>query len=196
MQIADQINLSIAIISGCSTIMSLAVVIATFKILRANQETVAVMREQIRSVSRPYVQVRPWVRVGTTMIMLTVENSGASAAHKLSLSMDKDFHSNADPNPSRNLRKFTAFVQPIECLPPKAEFSFHLGPGHIVFQDSELCPKKFTVTAEYEFEGEKIIEHTVVDLQPFQYSAQPVDPVAEQLEKLNQLVGKIEGKLH
>ena len=190
MQTADQINLAIAIISASSTVLTLAVVVATFKILRANQETVAVMKEQIRAVSRPYVQVRPWVRVGTTMLMLTIENSGASAARNLKLTMDKDFHSNGDANPGKNLRKYTAFVHPIESLPPKAELTFHLGPGHIVFQNSELCPQRFTVSAEYEFEDQSITEKTTVDLQPFQYSAQPTDPVAEQLEKLNQLLAK------
>jgi hypothetical protein len=188
MPTADQINIAIAIISACSTLLTLAVVVATFKILRANQETVSVMKEQIRAVSRPYVQVRPWVRVGTSMLMLTIENTGASAAHNLKLTMDKDFHSNGDANPSRNLRQYTAFVHPIESLPPKAELTFHLGPGHVVFQNGDLCPQRFTVHAEYDFENQSVSERTIVDLQPFQYSAQPTDPIAEQLEKLNQLV--------
>lgn len=186
MQIADKINLAVAVIAAFSTLMSLAVVIATFKILQANRETVAVMKEQMRSASRPYLQIRAWTRVGTTMMMLTVENSGSSAAHNLKLRMDKDFHSNANPEQSRNLRAYTAFVQPIESFPPKAELSFHLGLGHIILKNSTLCPQMFTVTAEYEFEKEKVVERTTVDLQPFQNSAMPIDPIAEQLQKLNE----------
>ena len=121
MQLADQINLGIAIMSACSTLESLAVVVATFRILQANRDTVSVMREQIRSISRPYVQVRPWVRVGVPMLMLTIENSGASSANNLVLSLDKDFHVNGEPGPGRNLRSLSAFSKMIDCLPPKPD---------------------------------------------------------------------------
>jgi hypothetical protein len=195
MQTSDQINLAIAVIACFSTIMSLAVVVATFKILRANREAVAVMKEQIRAVSRPYIQVSPWVRIGSTMLMLTIRNVGASAATKLKLSLDKDFYSNGEPSENRNLRLFTAFVHPIESLPPKAELSFHLGPGHIIFTNTDRCPLRFTITAEYEFEGERVTETTTVDLQPFMSSAQPIDPVSEQLKKLTEHVSTIAKKL-
>ena len=36
-------------------------VIATFRILRANQEAVAVMRQQTEAVSRPYVTIAPLI---------------------------------------------------------------------------------------------------------------------------------------
>lgn len=195
MQTADQINLAIAIVSGLSTLMSLAVVITTFKILQANQETVAVMREQARSASRPYIQVQPWIRVGSTMLMLTIRNAGANAAQNLSLKMDKDFYSNGEQSESRNLRRYTAFVHPSESLAPRAEISFHLGAGHIVFSNPDSCPQRFVVTAEYEFAGEKVVESHTIDLQPFLNSAQPIDPVAEQVEKLVEQLIKIEKKV-
>lgn len=195
MQTGDKINLAIAIIAGLSTITSLAVVVATFKILQANREAVAVMKEQVRSVTRPYIQVTPWARVGTTLLMLTVRNAGAIAANKVKLTMDKDFYSNAEQIESGNLRKYTAFAHPIESLPPRAELSFHLGVGHVIFSKPEQCPPIFSITAEYEFGGERVREVCTVDLQPFMLSALPVDPVAEQLEKLNETAGKIANKL-
>jgi hypothetical protein len=191
MQTSDQINLAIAITSGFSTLMSLAVVVATFKILRANRDTVAVMREQIRSMSRPYVQVTPWVRVGSTLMMLSIRNSGTSSACNLRLSLDKDFYSNGERIDARNLRRYTAFNEVIQSFPPRAELSFHLGVGHVVFGQTGACPTRFTVTAEYEFEGEHVKETTVVDLQPYQYSAQPIDPVAEEIEKLTKKLDQI-----
>lgn len=129
------------------------------------------------------------------MLMLNIRNAGASGANNLKLSMDKDFYSNGEQNESKNLRRYTAFVHPIRSLSPKAELSFHLGTGHSIFSNADLCPWQFTVTAEYEFEGEKVVEATTVDLQPFMYSAQPIDPVAEQLGKLNEYASKIAGKI-
>ena len=199
MQTADQINLAIAIFAAASTLMSLALVVATFKILSANRETVSVMKEQVLAMTRPYIQVSPWVRVGSTMLMLmlmlTIRDAGANPAHKLKLTLDRDFYFNAESSEGKNLRHYTAFVHPIESLPPKAEISFHLGPGHAVFGNADRCPLRFRVSAEYEFDGGRVTETTLVDLQPFMYSAQPIDPVAEQLEKLNQHVSAIQKKL-
>jgi hypothetical protein len=191
MQIADQINLAIAIVSGLTALASLAVMLATFKILQANRESVAVMREQVRSLSRPYIQITPWVRTGSTLMMLTIRNAGTTNARNLKLSMDRDFYFNAEKTSGKNLREFAAFTEVIECFPPHAELVFHLGVGHVVFGKSEQCPTRFTITADYEFEGEHASEATVVDLQPFQFTAQPIDPVAEQIEKLTRKVSEI-----
>lgn len=190
MEIADKINLAIAIISGCTALISLGVLLATFRILQANRDSVAVMREQVRSLSRPFIQVTPLVRTGTTLIMLSIKNAGTTNARRLKLSMDHDFFFNAEKNPGKNLREYSAFTEVIECLAPKAEIKFLLGLGHVVFGKSDLCPPKFKISAEYEFEGEHVHEETVVDLTPFQFSAQPIDPVAEQLERLRVSVDK------
>ena len=191
MLIADQINLAIAIVSGLTALASLAVMLATFKILQANRESVAVMREQVRSLSRPYIQITPWVRTGSTLIMLTIRNAGSTNARNLNLSMDRDFYFNGDMGAGKNLRAFSAFTEVIVCLPPHAELVFHLSVGHVVFRSQEHCPTRFTITADYDFEGEHASEATVVDLQPFQFTAQPIDPVAEQIEKLTQALKEI-----
>jgi hypothetical protein len=191
MQLSDQINLAIAVVSGLTALASLAVMLATFKILRANRESVSVMREQVRSLSRPYVQITPWVLTGTTLIMLTIRNAGSTNAQNLRLTVDRDFYVNGENSPGRNLRDFSAFKEVIQCLSPRAELIFHLGVGHVVFGQSEFCPTRFAITAEYDFENERASETTIVDLQPFQFSAQPVDPIAEQIEKLTQKVSDI-----
>lgn len=191
MPIADQINLAIAIVSGLTALASLAVMFATFKILQANRESVEVMREQVRSLSRPYIQVTPWVRTGSTLMMLTIRNAGSTNAKNLKLSMDRDFYFNGEKGAGKNLREFSAFAEIIECLPPHAELVFHLGVGHVIFGKAEHSPSRFTITADYDFEGEHASEATVVDLHPFQFTAQPIDPVAEQIEKLSQALREI-----
>ena len=191
MQIADQINLAIAMVSGLTTLTSLAVMFATFKILQVNRESVAVMRAQVRSLSRPYIQVTPWVQTGSKLMMLTIRNAGSTNARNLKLSMDRDFYFNGEIGSGKNLREFPAFTEVIECLPPHAELVFYLGVGYVVFGKAEHCPTRFTVTANYDFEGEHASETTIVDLQPFQFTAQPIDPVAEQIEKLTQKLSEI-----
>lgn len=191
MTISDQINLAIAIVSGFTTLASLAVMLATFKILQANRESVAVMREQVRSLSRPYIQITPWIRTGSTLMMLTIRNAGSTNARNLKLSLDHDFFFNGEIGSGKNLREFSAFTEVIECLPPHAELVFHLGVGHVVFGKTENCPTRFSITATYDFEGEHASEVTVVDLQPFKFTAQPIDPVAEQIEKLTQKLDEI-----
>ena len=185
MQTSDQINLAIAIISGVSTLMSLAVVIATFKILRANRQTVDVMREQVVAITRPYIQVSLQVRVGSSFMMLKIWNSGASPANNLKLTLDRDFFFNAERNDNNNLRNYQAFRERIESLPPKAEITFDLGAGHTVFGNAELCPLQFTVSADYEFDDRLVAERTSVDMRPYLRSSPPIHPVAEQLEALN-----------
>jgi hypothetical protein len=181
MQIADQINLAIAIVSGLTALASLAVMFATFKILQANRESVAVMREQVRSLNRPYIQITPWVRTGSTLMMLTIRNAGSTNARNLKLSIDRDFYFNGENNPVKNLKTFSAFTEAIECLPPQAELVFHLGVGHVVFRNADLCPIRFAISAEYEFDGE-------------QFTAQPIDPVAEQIGNLTQKISEIASK--
>lgn len=195
MQIADQINLAIAIVSALTALASLAVMFATFRILQANRESVAIMREQVRSLSRPYIQITPWVRTGSTLMMLTIRNAGSTNARNLRLSMDRDFYFNGEKAHGKNLRDFSAFTELIECLPPQAELVFHLGLGHAIFGKAENSPNRFSITAEYDFEGEHASEITVVDLQPFQFSAKLIDPVAEQIEKLTQKLSEIALKI-
>lgn len=195
MQTADQINLVIAIASGVSTLMSFAVVVATFKILQANRQTVDVMKEQILAITRPYVQVSPLVRVGSPFMTLKIWNSGSSAANKLKLTLDRDFFFNAQQGKDRNIRNYKAFCQQIESLPPKAEITFDLGAGHTIFGNPELCPLQFTIAAEYEFESHRVVENTSVDMRPYLHSSPPIHPVAEQIEKLNKQIASLIRKL-
>lgn len=123
MTTADQINIAIAIATTCSAIVSLVVAVVTYMIVRANREAVAVMGAQLEATTRPYIQVTPMVREMSTFLELRIMNAGASAATDLRLTLDKDYHFNAEEGEAKNLKKYTAFSQPIESLPPKAELN-------------------------------------------------------------------------
>lgn len=195
MTLADKINLAVAIIAGVSAAISLFVAIVTYQMVKANREAVAVMREQLDAASRPHIQISPMIRSMSTLLMLSIKNTGGSSARNLLLTMDKDFYFNAESGEDDNLRKYTAFVHPIESLSPQAEMNFYLGVGHNIFRNSERCPQKFTIKAEYEFQGRRLIESTIIDLQPFRKSAKPVDPVVERLDDINKSLVKISNSL-
>ena len=181
MNTADSINLAIAVATGLSVVISLAVAIVTYKTVLASRAAVDVMRAQLESTTRPYILVGIVVRPMSTFFQLRISNTGGSSAKNLRLSLDKDYHFNAEESAAENLKTFTAFTHPIAEFPPQAELLFHLGLGHRILK-SNLSPVQFSVTAKYEYSGREVVEETVVDLQPFGQSGKPVDPIAERLE--------------
>jgi hypothetical protein len=182
---SDQINLAIAIATACSVVVSLAVVYVSYLVVKANREAVNVMREQLDASTRPYIYVAPDTRPMTTLLLLRVANTGASAAKNLRLKLDRDYYFNAEKSDSKNIRCYAAFTHVIEAFAPRAELVFHLGVGHKIL-NSDLCPLRFRVTAEYEHNGHTVTEITSVDLQPYIEAAQPMDPISERLDKLVQ----------
>lgn len=184
MTITDKINLAIAICAGLSVLVSAIMVVMTYRILRANRATEQVMREQIEASSRPYVQISPQVRPMTTAVELIVKNVGNSSAENLRLNLDKDFNFNAEDGEHNNLRKYHAFSSEIRMFPPGAELRFLLGIGHQILRKPSLCPLQFSVAASYGFAGKRVLEETTIDLEPFEKSNRPVDPVAERLDQL------------
>lgn len=181
MSTSDKINLAIAVATVLSVVISLCVVIVTYKTVLANRAAVEVMKAQLEATTRPYILVGAVVRPMSTFLQLRIVNTGGSSARNLELTLDKDYFFNAEEGAARNLKNFAAFTIPIEEFPPQAELLFHLGVGHRVLR-SELCPLRFTVTAKYEYSGRTIEEGTEVDLQPFGNSGKPIDVVAEGLE--------------
>lgn len=197
MSTSDKISLAIAIAAVFSVLVSLLVVYISYLVVKVNREVVNVMREQLDASTRPYIYIAPDVRPMTTLLLLRIGNTGASAAKNLRLTLDKDYYFNGEKNDSKNLRHYSAFSHPIEAFAPRAELVFNLGIGHRVLK-SDLCPLQFRVIAEYEYRGRTVSETTCVDLQPYAQSAQLIDPIAERLDKIvgelkaaNTLHGKI-----
>ena len=100
---------------------------ATFKILRANEAVVHAMQEQTQAQVRPYVVVSASPRIGTTLLLLEIQNTGKSPATALRLTMDRDFFPHAERRENENIAKLPAFTEPIESLAPGARLVFILG---------------------------------------------------------------------
>jgi hypothetical protein len=162
---------------------------ATFKILRANQGVVAGMKEQTEAQFRPYVVISVTPRVGTTLLLLEIQNTGKSPALNLNMKIDKDFYYQAEKNENKNIAKLPAFSKPIACLAPGTRLSYILGVGHTIFGDNvneTLCPKIFQVQADYEFADKKYSENNIIDMHPLLRSSVMHDPVSEELKHLRE----------
>jgi hypothetical protein len=178
MSSTDWLTLALVVITGLYAW-------ATFRILRANEAVVAAMKEQTEAQLRPYVVVSVSPRIGTTLLCLAIENVGRSPAQNLRMKMDRDFYPHAERRERENIAKLPAFAEPIRSLAPGAKVTFILGVGHTLFAASEdLCPRVFTVSAEYASGLRRYAEDHSVDLRPLVHSSVVHDPVAEEVEKL------------
>lgn len=178
MSATDWLTLALVIITGLYAW-------ATFRILRANEAVVAAMKEQTEAQLRPYVVVSASPRIGTTLLCLLIENVGRSPALNLRMKMDRDFFPHAEHREHENIAKLPAFAEPIRSLAPGAKIIFILGVGHTIFAAAEeLCPRVFTVSAEYGSGLRSYAEEHTVDLRPLMHSTVVHDPVAEEVEKL------------
>lgn len=167
---------------------------ATFRILRANEAVVSAMEAQTEAQLRPYVVVSVAPRIGTTLLLLEIQNTGKSPAVALRLEMDKDFYFNGEHRENENLAKLPAFTQPIESLAPGARLQFILGVGHTIFApttDESVCPKIFSVSARYRFGSHSYEERNIIDLRPMLRSSAMQDPIGDEIKKTRESLEKL-----
>lgn len=168
---------------------------ATYRILKANEKVVNVMKDQEETLRRPYIAITPYTVPGTPLIGIRIANTGKSPAQNLSLSMDKDFYKFGKKE--GNIAQFNAFREPIEMFAPGTELIFDLAQGFKIFAedaDPSIMPKLFTITASYEFFGKKVIEKNTIDLNPFLGSTLPRDSLIRELKEIREAIEKMQPK--
>ncbi len=161
----------------------------TYRILKANEATIAITREQMVAQMRPYVTIRPTMVVGNPLLRLVIGNSGRTAATNVRLQIDRDFYQFGDKSPGKNLAEFMMFKQPIETLAPGSETTVYLAQGYKVLgkgADPNISPAVFNITASYSYDGKAVTETTTVDLRPLANAAIGENPVETELRKLRQ----------
>ncbi len=189
MSTTDWLTLALVVITALYAL-------ATYEILKANKKVVEAMDIQIEAQLRPYLVASICTRPGEAVLLLEIQNTGKSPAQNTRLTIDKDFYFNADAS-SRNLAKLPIFTQPIESFAPNAKIPFMLGIGHTIFSkdvDDSICPKVFTITAEYSFAGKQYIERNIIDLQPMLFSSTEHDPIAREIKNLRESIEKLRSK--
>lgn len=166
----------------------------TYRMAKANEASVQAMREQSEAMLRPYIEVTPYVRPHTTVLYLRVKNTGRTAAQNVRLTMDRDFFQfGKSGSADHNLRTKAAFAQPIDSLGPGHKLVFGLAQGFVIFGKEggpEITPQQFNIMVTYEFRGKKVEELHQIDLRPYIGSEGERDPVAEELEKIRQIMQK------
>jgi hypothetical protein len=162
---------------------------ATFKILRANERVVEVMRDQAIATSRPYVVVAPLLEFDNPIFYLRISNLGRTAATNLRLTIDKSFFKFGEESKDRDLASFTAFNRPIDSFPPGGEITFALAQGFKIFEGNAENPKlphTFSVTAEYGFADKQVREVNQIDLRPYLNADIPQDAYVRKLKDINE----------
>ncbi|WP_440531807.1 hypothetical protein [Variovorax sp. YR566] len=183
MTASDKINLLIAIISGLGMLVSLAVCIATFLILRATRETLAANKEQMFAARRPYLDIAATPGTEQPILTLIIRNTGSSAAQRVRLTMDRDFLFNGEAG-GRNIRELPVFTGQTDSIAPHVEIKLLLGVGWSVFENPERSPPRFSVTARYTFEGQEFTETSLIDLESFKGHSVAESPQLAALKKM------------
>jgi hypothetical protein len=165
----------------------------TYRMVKASEASVEMMRSQSETMLRPYVTVAPFIRPHTPFLYLRIKNTGKTSAENLRLTLDQDFFQFGENNRSeKNLRNLSAFNTPIDSLPPEVELIFGLAESWVIFQEggNTECPVQFKVTSEYEFFGKKYEERHYIDLRAYLGTVGELDPVVEELERIRKVMEK------
>ena len=167
-------------------------VVLTGKIARANSVQIATMNEQFQETVRPVIVVSIKVRVAQ-LLCLEIENFGRSPAHRLRLTIDRDFFQFADMKPDHNLRNFHAFQQEIQTFAPGARLRFDLAQGFNFDKEANgtiLTPSMFVVRAEYSSLTKKYYEDFHIDIRPYM-NTNWTKTADESLENIERHISKL-----
>jgi hypothetical protein len=170
----------------------------TRRILQANEQAVAAMREQTEAISRPYVTVSH--SLGSDgIIYLGVGNNGQSSAENLKLTISDDFYQLGVNHEQYKLSNLKAFANPVRHLPPGTKLTFALKSiDQVVMTQQVILPEKpseaptpssFSITAEYSYGSKTVEEVTYIDVSLYHGTFKEIDAVVRQL-------GGIQKELH
>jgi hypothetical protein len=165
----------------------------THRIMRANERTVAVMKEQVDALTRPYVTVGLVIVPNSHIFYLRIANTGKTGANNVRLLMDRDFFQYGR-QPGTNLREVSAFTQPIQQLTPGQEIVFGLAMGPQLVGDllnPAITPPVFSVTATYSYANRTVIEETAIDVRPYRDSMRAPSPTATELAGIKAALEKL-----
>lgn len=162
--------------TACTAVLAITTIVyavLTYNILRANQCVVSAMQAQSRALLRPYVVIAVNIEVGSSIFYLRVSNQGKTPANKLRLTLDVPFYRHG--NKDWDIGAFDAFQETIDSFAPGCEITFSLASASMIFSENSELPKSFSVSAEYEFDGERVKEMSLIDLRPFRMANVPQD---------------------
>lgn len=176
---------TIEILTAVLALITGLYVLFSFFILLANRKAVAIMKQQVETIQRPYITIR--TSSDSNMIQLIVSNTGKSAASKLRLEVDRNFYRYGNKKEDKNLNNLFVFKEEIEGFPPGLTLKFTLVEGFKIFGpqfNAELTPLVFNIKATYYYLNKKFIENTPIDLRSYDQSLIITDPIASQIKRI------------
>ena len=164
---------------------------ATYKMLRANEKVITVMKEQSEAMTRPYVNAFPVLEADNPIFYLRIKNTGKTSAQNLKLSIDKSFFKFGEEKKENNLSEHGAFKEVISSFHPGSEIDFSLAQGFVIFGENsneEIMPTEFTVVAEYSYDGKTVKENNIIDLRPYLGANIPQDAYIRKLKDIAEAI--------
>ena len=180
--------MAIEILTGALVIITATYAVFTYRIMRANDRTVQAVHDQNENAVRPYVDIGVVTPPNSHMFMLRIANTGRTGARNVSLELDRDFFQYGKRD-GTNLRKTTAFTQPIEQLPPGSEIRFGLAFGPQLVGDAvdaTVTPPVFVISAVYSYGTKTVTERTTIDMRPYRDAMRLSDPIATELSGMRE----------
>lgn len=167
---------------------------ATYKILRANESVLREMEMQREDTYRPYISIFPSTYSDSSIIYLEIVNTGKTAAHNLTLELNKDFYQFGRIEAPGNMRFLSAFSENIDCFSPQSKMIFYLATGDDLFGpgfDENKTPKKFSIKSTYSYSEKMVEEVTNIDLTPYNNTAIPPNPIVSTLKNMTKSIERI-----
>jgi len=172
----------------------------TYKILKANQESVQSMKLQYISFIRPYIVTEIYINMDA-YFYLKIKNTGKSNAENLELNIDKPFYTLARKRPEENIANRYEFNNVLKSFPPKSELVMQLAHGTQLYSDKydeNLTPLQFKIRVRYNYGNEKFVEELNIDLKQYENMILLREPIAEEIYKtitlLKQLINHFTNK--
>jgi hypothetical protein len=169
---------------------------STHRIQQANENVVALMRQQLDQALRAYVSLGIHQFPGNPIFFLRIRNVGRTCASALKLTIDKPLWSfeGTGSDAERELNSMTPFSESIDSFPPDAELLVPINAGPFLFRkmaNRDKSPLVFTISANYQSSSTQIFEQTTIDLRPFAHAHRPIDPLQKSLDSISEQLAKI-----
>ena len=184
----------ITFLTGVLVLVTIVYAWSTFRIQQANENVVALMRQQLEQALRPYISIGIFQYPGNSIFFIRIRNTGRTAAVQLRLSLDKVVYQFEGTPEEIDLNRTTIFSEITESFPPEAELLVPIHAGIPLFRqstDREKSPLVFKITAAYQYSNNNVTEHTTIDLRPYARAHRPIDPIHNDLEAISKNLHEI-----
>ena len=183
---------AMVILTGVLVVITAVYAYLTNRMARASEATVSLMKEQIDSISRPYVIISMVKRPNNPFIHLCIENKGHTPAENLTLTLGSEIDRIKNLEGMKKMSNSYLFTKTTASFSPQSPVFFLLGFGSTLHgNDEKKYPQEiFTVTAKYSFAGRMVSETTTVDVNQYNSTMLETDPVADVLNEIKKEITK------